>query len=288
MATYKTIQDNIKSMSDEDISSLMNYSLFLGGTNAINDALRIYDPLVTGYGRIFMVRKPYFLDQTMPNKMKAFKHILEYGNTSIQGINDVTMQFNTFQGGYAGRAIEVPSFAQDDTNSFSITVYEFSGSPVREVIHSWINGTSDLLSGLTHYNGYNPAGGAKLSNQTAEFIYVSTDRTGNKVEYACMFANCFPKNIKNDQFNYNSGEHNLVEYQIEFSCIKYESRNINKLAKSLIANFKVLGNSLNFYSGYNANDDIVSKVSDTAGNTNGTSYDSRTGKLKANTTLKTV
>ena len=31
------------------------------------------------------------------------------------------------------------------------------------------------------------------SNHTAKFIYVVTDRTGMKVEYACMFANCMPK-----------------------------------------------------------------------------------------------
>lgn len=31
------------------------------------------------------------------------------------------------------------------------------------------------------------------SNHTAKFIYVVTDRTGLKVEYACMFANCMPK-----------------------------------------------------------------------------------------------
>ena len=106
--------------------------------------------------------------------------------------------------------------ATDSTNSFTVNCYEFSGSPIREVIHTWVNGTVDLLTGLTHYNGvdsgigrlqsnqtaefvYNGVDsgiGRLQSNQTAEFVYVSTDHTGEEVEYACLLANCFPANVK--------------------------------------------------------------------------------------------
>ena len=268
-----TIQSGIKNHTNTELNK---YALFLGGTNVINEVLQCYDPLKTGYGRLFMVRKPAFLiDQKtgIPDKFNKFKHILEYGNTAVQGINDVTVNFNNIQGGYVGKQFEIPSYASDDTNSFSVNVYEFSGSPVREVIHSWINGTTDLLTGLAHYNG-NTTLAKSQANQTAEFIYVSTDNTGQKVEYACLFANCFPRGIKNDHFNYTAGEHELVPMTIEFSCVKYESIQINKIASTLINRYRILANSLNFYSGYNT------KSAEISGSAH---YNVKTGKMESGT-----
>ena len=268
MAEISTIQSGIKHHTNDDLTK---YALFMGGLNVTHDVLVNYDPLKTGYGRLFMIRKPVFLDNTIPSKLKKFKHILEYGNTAISGINDVTVNFNQLTGGYTGKSFEIPSYATDDTNAFTVQCYEFSGSPIREVIHTWINGTTDLLTGLAHYNGDSIA---KLqSNQTAEFIYVATDNTGEQVEYACLFANCFPKNIKNDHWNYQSGEHNLAEYAIEFTCTKYESIQINKVAKSLLNRYKLLSNSLNFYSGVKSSDNTTLGT--------GVGYDIASGQMKA-------
>lgn len=244
---YSTIQTNIKHYDDDN---LLNYALFAGGVNVTHDVLAQYDPLRTGYGRLFMVRKPKWLLKTNPKAVARLKHILEYGNTAVQGIGDVEVQFNSITGGYAGKSFEIPSVAQDNTQAFTVTCYEFSGSPIRETLYTWINGTSDLLTGLCHYNGVKEDDvPRKQSNQTAEFIYVATDHTGQNVEYACLFANCFPSSVKNDHFNYTAGEHNLVEYQVEFRCTKYESIQINKVANQLLKRYRILANSLNFYSG---------------------------------------
>lgn len=261
----QTIQSNIRNADSH--ASIMNYALFMGGTNVTHDVLEQYDPLKTGYNRIFMVRKPTWVDNYFSlstngnsyNKFDMFKHILEYGCTQIGGLQDISVETNTIQGGYVGKSFEIPSFAQDNTNSLSIQVYEFTGSPIREVLHTWINGTTDLLTGLTTYNGRlgQTVNGAALesnqANQTCEFIYVATDCTGQQIEYACMFANCFPKGINLDAFNYESGTHNLVETTIEFSATKYESIQINLLAQKLLDRYKLLANSLNFYSGIDTN-----------------------------------
>lgn len=248
---------------DDHVTDMTKYALFLGGTNVVNEVLQCYDPLKTGYGRLFMVRKPAFLlkDTSFASKLNNFKHILEYGNTSVSGISDISVNFNQIQGGYVGKSFEIPAYASDDTNQFSVTVYEFSGSPVREVLHTWINGATDLISGLTHYNGYAGNESGKIqaiqANQTAEFIWINTDSTGQYVEYACLLANCFPKGISLDKFNYTSGTHELVETTIDFTCTKYESIQINKVAKVLLDKYKLLTNSLNFYSGINPNDSNV-------------------------------
>lgn len=268
-----TIQSNIKQAIADDITK---YALFQGGTNVTSDVLQCYDPLKTGYGRIFMVKRPIFLMDTIGDKLDRFKHIIEYGNTSIKGISDIQVETESIKGGYVGKSFEIPTYASDNTNSLSITVYEFSGSPIREVLHSWINGSTDLLTGLTHYNGADAKYQRIQANQTAEFIYVSTDSTGENVEYACLFANCFPKGINNDVFNYTSGEHNLVETEIEFTATKYESLQINEVAKKLLTKYKILTNSLNFYSGYEYEGDEAEK---TLGGDAGILYNYKTGQL---------
>ena len=242
-----TLQSNIKTHDKDDLTK---YALFLGGTNVAHEVLQCYDPLRTGYGRLFMVRKPVFLidpEKGIPNKFNKFKHILEYGNTAIEGLTDISVSFQQIQGGYNSKSFEIPVSAQDNSNTFTVQVYEFSGSPVREVITHWINGTTDILTGLTHYNGSDVE---KLqANNTCEFIYVATDNTGQNIEYACFLANCFPGGINTDAFNYTSGEHNLVQTSIDFHCTKYESLQINKVAEKLLQKYRIVSNSLNFHSG---------------------------------------
>lgn len=255
MADINTIQTGIRQHSNQDLTK---YALFMGGTNVTHDSLMNYDPLIGGFYRVFMVRKPLFLTRNIPEKFNKFKHILEYGNTSVQGINDVTVNTQTYQGGYTGKSFDIPTHATDDTNRFTIQVYEFSGSPVREVLHTWINGTTDLMMGLTHYNGIadpdatedGNAGKIRAlqANHTAEFIYVVTDRTGKSVEYACLIANAFPLSLNNDAFNSTAGTHDIVEVPVEFTATKYESIQINAVAKALLNRHKILANSLNFNS----------------------------------------
>lgn len=277
MAT--TFQSNIHT---HDMNSITDYALFLGGLNVTRDALLQYDPLKTGFGRVFMIRKPIFVDNKIPEQMKKFKHVLEYANTGVNGNNDITMNFNPMQGGYTNKQMEIPNIATDDTNSITIKTYEFSGSLMREVIQYWINGVSDINSGLSHYycdgtpNDVNYGLPICQANQTAEFIYVVTDQSGKNVEFAALYANCFPKTIKLDHFNYESGEHNLVQLDIEFTCSRYMSPQINEKAKQLLTKYNILMNSLNFNSGYTDAD--LYPTDD-----NGSYYDIQTGKLKAKT-----
>ena len=269
MADIKTFQANIHEHSNDDITK---YALFLGGLNVTRDALLQYDPLTTGFGRIFMIRKPIFLDNVMPNALNKFKHMLEYANTGVSGGNNISMQFNSMQGGYANRSMEIPNVATDDTNELTIKTYELSGSLMRTVIQMWISGYSDLNSGYATYHGKATELPVIQANHTAEFIYVVTDRSGLKVEYACLYANCFPKEIKLDHFNYESGNHELVPMDIAFTCTRYISPQINAKAQQLINKYNVLMNSLNFNSGYTD--------ADLAAGTPGSFYDINTGQLK--------
>lgn len=258
----KTFQTGANQYTDNGI---LDYSLFLGGLNVTRDALQQYDPLRTGFGRIFMIRQPAFMINTkygIPAKMRRFKHVLEYANTGVSGNNNIQVTFTELSGGYTGRKMEMPNIATDDTNELVIKTYEFSGSLMREVIQYWINGVSDLQSGFAHYYGAAtiPDKNGKIevpyrqANHTAEFIYVVTDPTGTKVEYACLFANCFPKEVKLDHFNYEAGQHDLVQIDISFTCTRYMSPQINAKATQLLKRYNILMNSLNFNSGFTTDD----------------------------------
>lgn len=266
------------SARDSSQNQIEKYALFLGGLNVTRNALEQYDPLRTGFGRIFMIRSPKFLasiqDNEIKNKLRRFKHILEYANTGVSGNNNISMNFNSMQGGYTNRQMEIPNIATDDSNELTIKTYEFSGSPVREIIQLWMNGVADFQSGYAHYYGVNLD--VMQSNHTAEFIYVVTDPSGKYVEYAALFANCFPKEVKLDHFNYDAGTHDLVQMDVSFTCTRYMSPAINQKATELIRKYGVLVNSLGFNPDLNGSNkpDMIEG--------GGTSYNRRNGKLESN------
>ena len=242
----QTIQSNIKNHNDDQLT---RYALFLGGLDVTHDVLSSYDPFIGGKARLFMTRVPTFIaDQSsgMANKLRKFKHILEYANTAISGINDIDVTSETISGGYVGREFAVPTIAKNNTNQFTVTTYEFSGRPIGELLHWWVSGVMDLQSGFATYHGVNLD--VKQSNHTAEFYYAVTDRTGKSsgIEYACMFANCFPTSIKMDHLNYRSGEASLAEMDITFTCTLYDGPQINAIAKQLLDKYQILMDSMDF------------------------------------------
>lgn len=267
----KTLQSNIKNYDNN--SFIENYSLFLGSVDTTNEALRAYDPLKNGRGRIFFVRMPKFLEIVMPEKTKMIRHLMEYGFTKLDGIGDVSLETETMTGGYVGKQIAMPTLSKDETNNFTIGMYEFAGSPVREYLDMWISGISDKETGFSTYHGlcdpelaksrYNQDAPLKYAqyNHTAEAIYLTTDPTGlsSGIEYCCLLTNMFPTASPRAHFNYNSGESQLVQIDAQFSCNKYESPQINEIGKALLERFKTIKSSLDFNSGLNVKDHVDSK-----------------------------
>lgn len=269
-------------------SAITNYALFQGGLNATHDALAQYDPLKTGFGRLFMIRTPIIVDK---DEMKIFKHILEYANTSVTGLGDIQLESGSIQGGYTNREIKVPTHSTESTSQLTIKVYEMAGSPITRVMRMWINGISDVQSGLAHSNGL-AADGVEptLANQSAEFIYVATDASGrwDHIEYACLFACCIPTKIDLGHFDYTSGTHEIVQKDLTFSCIKYDGPQVNEIAKILMKKYNSLVNSIDFYPGISIFDkDLCNEdgtlVPDVA--TKDIMYNPETGKLQTYDTV---
>lgn len=248
----RTLQSNIKAYEK---NSITKYSLFLGGLNATQKSIEQYDPLKTGYNRIFLIHMPVFMQTILPDQTTRFKHLVEYGFTKIDGIGNTTLESEQLTGGYAGRQFDVATVAKDETQSITLSLYEFAGSPVREYLDMWISGISDPYTGLGHYHGAMDIDKTiKYSqhNHVMEAIYVATDPTGrgNGVEYACLLSNMIPKQVKKDHFNYESGTHGIVTLDCEFTAVKYESPQINAVAKALVDRFQTMRDYLDFETEY--------------------------------------
>lgn len=241
-----TLQTNLRSNK----STITNKGYWLGGTDATRSALDQYDLLRRGYGRLFILKMPYYVEQLLPDASKKFKHLLEFANVGIDGIAGYSVDFGSVTAGYAGNTIEVPINAKDDTNSITVKLYETSGSLIRTYIDFWITGVADPYTGLSHYHGARELVSSNIvcsqANQTMEALYVATDQSGTEVEYACLLSNMFPKESNHDHFNYEPGSHDLVDISINFTATKYMSSQINALGKAAINKYQILKNYLNY------------------------------------------
>lgn len=249
MGLVPTLQDNIK----KNNTDVKQYAYFLGGVNSKNSALAQYDPLRSGYGRIFIMQMPKFVEYLLPEETIKFRHLLEYGNTGIDGIQGYSVDFGSITGGYAGTSLEIPLNVKDDTSAVTVKLYETSGSLIRTYIDFWLSGVGDPYAGLCHYHDarkYDKSLTAIQANQTMEAIYVATDHTGEQIEYACLLTNMFPKQSDHNHFNYESGSHDLVQLNLEFTAIKLMSTQINEIGKALLEKYTMLRNYLRVHSGY--------------------------------------
>ena len=243
----KSIQQNIK----RNTKDFAEYGLWMGGLDVSLKNIDQFDPLRGGYARIFITRLPRFMELMDVDVAKRFKHLVEFGFTRLDGIADTTMETEDITGGYAGSKFQIPSIVRDETDAVTIQVNEFSGSPVREFVDTWMTGISDPLSGLSHYHGMISDNCTfKASNHVMELIYVATDPTGNDVEYCCMFSNMMPKSVKKGHFNYESGSHPAVQLDLDFTATRYESPQINEIGMALLTKYKILRDYLDFNSGY--------------------------------------
>ena len=265
-----------------DAPDITKYSLFVGGVNATHHALSNYSPLVNGFGRLFMVRPPKAIIHmfaggaanlySKDNLFVQFKHILEYMNRSVTGFQDKTIENagTAIQGGFAGRQFNTPMVTKEQTNTVTVGVYEFAGSPIYTVIDGWMNAIGDENSGLATYGGW-ISGGKNAQNQetrlyrrssesaneafpfneanhTCEFIYVLHDRSGAQVERAMLLADCYPTNIQQQAVldMGQGGAHDNVAYDLTFNCVAYRSPIITSIANDLLKQYRIVSNSLNF------------------------------------------
>lgn len=237
-----TIQTNIK-RNTKDYS---NFSYFLGGIDVTQQNLDQFTPYIQGVSRLFLHTAPYFMDKMYAEETKRFRSYIETGYTRIDGISDISVDFVEFEGGFNGDKFSAVSQAKDETDTLTISLYEQTGSPIREYIETWVTGVRDIRSGIAHYHGgLNVAPYGEI-HHTAEFIYINLDPTAQVIEYAAMFADAFPTKVPKSHLNFEQGNRDKVSMDLDFRVKKYESPAINQVGQYYLNASRIEYNYLKF------------------------------------------
>ena len=244
--------DTIQTGLLQNTKDYSSFGYWINGIDVTQQNLNQLNPYTKGVARLFMFTPPYFMQSYYPDLTRQFKSYVETGITKMNGIQNLSVEFNDFEGGFAGQVFRTVKLVKDDTTSFSIALYEQSGSPVRQFIDTWVTGTRDPRSGVAHYHNSGISYGEK--NHTAEFIYYVMDPTAQQIEYACMFACCFPTSVPKDHLNFDAGDRDNALIELEFNCVKYESRYINQVATWYMNADKITYNYIDFNPGIQAKD----------------------------------
>ena len=99
MGAPVTIQSNIKS----NTKSFDKFGYFLGGIDVTHQNLDQFTPYIRGVSRVFLHKPPAFMLERYPDMTRRFKTYLETAYTSLDGINDISVDFTDFEGGFAGQ-----------------------------------------------------------------------------------------------------------------------------------------------------------------------------------------
>lgn len=214
-----------------DNSIAKNKSFFTGGLNL--QKLE-FDPLITGYAFIIWTKIPKWVQQEFP----GFKSMTEKNFKSYDGINDIELQTQQYQYGFANNEYNVASGISKNNTEFSLKHQEYSGSPIKNMYQFWVSGIADPETGISTYpKVYGLEYAAK--NHTAEIMYIMTrpdvnNVDKNNIEFAAYYTNVLPTKIPVGHFDYAQGDHNLVEIDITFKGNLHLSPKVDAYARKLL------------------------------------------------------
>lgn len=186
-------------------------SFFTGGLNL--QKLE-FDPLVTGYAFVIWVKVPSWVQATFP----GFKAMTEKNFKGFEGLEDMELQTQQQNYGFANNEYSVPAGITKNNSDFNIKHQEFSGSPIKNMYQYWVSGIADPETGIPTYpvvHGIDYA----AKNHTGALLYIVTRPDANNVEkknieFSAYISNVFPTRIPLSHFNYSQGSHDLVEIDV--------------------------------------------------------------------------
>ena len=213
-------------------------NLFTGVWNLNENNIERFDPFIGGQAAIYWTRLPQFFTT---DATKNFRSLTTRNFKSFSGIGDITLDTDQISHGFTGNELPVATTIKKENTSFTLKHYELAGSPIRELYQYWVTGIRDPETGIATYHGQLKEGGLTYSmkNHTGELIYVVTDPSfalggASGIEFAAYYTNVFPTKIPQDHLNYSSGDHGLVEVDIEFRGCFHQSSDINSLAAQIM------------------------------------------------------
>ncbi|MBQ8130980.1 MAG: hypothetical protein IJ193_00650 [Bacilli bacterium] len=219
-----------------------------------------WDNYETGYGFFFVLEIPRFLEEMKKlstdykTLIENYVHILEYDFKNLSGFEDMTADSSTLTDGINELNI-VTRVREQSNGSFTMRMYERSGSVINKVNELFLRGVKDPRTQVKRYNGLldpsyaraqnvNSSGTATGStttalnagyeNETFTFLYFATDNTCLNIEKAFLLTSCQPQNAELSMYEYEKGNIEWREINYTFSGFPITGPGVTKKAQDFL------------------------------------------------------
>lgn len=217
------------------------YNLMRGVTDFGN--LVQFNMYETGYAALFCVKIPRFLEKlaetnTEYNKLiNNYKHIIEREFKSLDGIQDIDSDTLEINDGITAMTVVGKVTMQGGDQTFTMRLQEKSGSPITRVHELYLRGIRDPRGGqVKHYHGLIADGTLEpgFENECFTFLYVNTDNTMRNIEKSYLIVGAQPTSAKTSIYNYEKGNIEFQDVDIEFRGFPVTSNQVDKKAQEYL------------------------------------------------------
>ena len=223
----------------KDFKDVTSYKLMRGVPDF--GSLVQFNPYETGYAAFIICDLPVFIKALAKhnsdyNKLvQNWAHIIEYEFKSFDGLDDITGE--TMQLGDDLNNINVINKVNmQSASDFTLTYDEKSGSPLTKFAKLYLTGLKDPRTQVKTYHGLIMKGivDPGFENEVFTFLFIATDNTMLKVEYATLLIGCQLNSCETSMYNYTKGDINKKEVSVKFSGYPITSRQIDWVAQDML------------------------------------------------------
>ena len=237
-----TEDDRVKNMFayTKEYKDVTGYRLMRGVPDF--GSLVQFNPYETGYAAFIICQMPKFMEVLAKynadyNKLvKNWAHIVEYEFKSFDGLED--MSADTIQLGDDLNSINVINKVNmQSASEFSLTYDEKSGSPLTKFARLYLTGIKDKRTQVKTYHGliHNGILEDGFENEVFTFLFMATDNTMRKVEYATLLIGCQLNSADTSMYNYTKGDIGKKEVTVKFSGYPIIGTKIDQAAQDMLS-----------------------------------------------------
>ena len=180
----------------------------------------VADPYVTGYHYIWFEKLPSALPQYVGGQNSLISDLGQIQNILAATCLSVTPPGGTLNTveftGLGGIKWAVPGNI-DYGNEVSIKFFEFSKTPLLDIMHGWIKMMRDYRVGISNLPDKDDGSGYTKSTYAALLYYWTTAPDGVTVEYYACYDGVFPKKDPQDLFTSDVETVGRLDMEIPFN-----------------------------------------------------------------------
>ncbi len=124
---------------------------------------------------------------------------------------------NVEYSGLGGTKWGVPGNVDYGT-SFSAKFYEFSGLPIYDIMHGWVQMIRDYRTGVSNLKSGEDRSGYNKEKYSGLFYYFTTTPDASQVEYYACYDGAYPMKDPSDLYGSDIENISRLDVEIEFHC----------------------------------------------------------------------